>query len=82
MDAGCCSIHCQSPKQREAIQHIAGNPNYDADLEHHRVLNVSRNDSRSVASISIHYALWFSCGLMFAVFVDKQSSAKVSSVKI
>ena len=57
VDAGCCSIHYQNPKQREAIQHIAGNPNYDADLEHHRVLNVSRNDSRSVASISIHYAL-------------------------
>ena len=46
VDAGCCSIHYQSLKRREAIQHIAGNPNYDAHLVH------LRDDYRSVAFLA------------------------------
>ena len=46
MDAGCRSFHYQNLKRREAIQRIAGNPYYDADLVH------LRDDYRSVAFLA------------------------------
>ena len=57
VDAGCCSVHYQNLKRREAIQHIAGNPNYDADLERLRVLKFSRDDYRSVALLAALFHL-------------------------
>ena len=67
VDAGCCSIHYQNLKRREAIQHIAGNPNYDADLERLRVLKFSRDDYRSVIvlllSIHLHNSTVLLCML-------------------
>lgn len=57
VDAGCCSIHYQNLKRREAIQQIAGNPNYDADLERLRILKFSRDDYRSVA-LFVHSSIY------------------------
>lgn len=79
VDTGCCCIHWENLKRREAIQHIAGNPNYDADLERLRVLKFSRDDYRSVAWNTILFgAYWLSSTVVDGLVVCVVYSLTVS----